>query len=47
MGHCNKSVREAMLVSAEEYNYLLRGYNESRQAQYEIARWMSYNSMML
>ena len=36
-----------MLVSAEEYTYLLRGYNEKRQQQYEIARWMSYNSMML
>ena len=47
MGHCRKTVREAMLVSAEEYNYLLRGYNEEMQAKYNVARWMSFNSMLL
>ncbi len=36
-----------MLVSAEEYNYLLIGYNEDMQERYNVARWISYNQMLL
>ena len=36
-----------MLVTAEEYSYLLKAHNERIQGNYEIARWMSYNAMLL
>ena len=36
-----------MLVSAEEYNYLLRGYNESLQQQYNVARWHAFHEMCI
>lgn len=35
-----------MLVSAEEYGFLVRGYNENIQEQYNVARWMSFNQMI-
>jgi len=46
VGHCRKTVREAMLVSAEEYGYLVRGYNEDIQERYNVARWMCFKRML-